>query len=300
MVNVCVMYYSKILKVTRIILFFGLSSSVNLAEEDNVVISYIVNYEEINRLEEKIYELSQKILDDYQVSTTNEKIEFNAEKYFIGFKVIRIDEKNFLELKFNKKKIEEYLNAHNLFISGDKGLGKTFLLNCALNHKKFSEQKCLYIDIENLSNNVQVFNEIDSFSVICIDNIHCSNKDIEVELFNLVNKAFTSKTKLLISSQLHITQLNLFPDLLSRIKQMSCFSIEQISDDEVDDVIDFMNTKLKLFFSKELIKDISKIVRRDISSIKDLFVEIEQFLYSEKKRPSKRTIMGFLKKRINQ
>ena len=191
-------------------------------------------------------------------------------------------------------------NAHNLFISGDKGLGKTFLLNCALNHKKFSEQKCLYIDIENLSNNVKVFNEIDSFSVICIDNIHCSNKDIEVELFNLVNKAFTRKTKLLISSQLHITQLNLFPDLLSRIKQMSCFSIEQISDDEVDDVIDFMNTKLKLFFSKELIEDISKMVRRDISSIKDLFVEIEQFLYSEKKRPSKRTIMGFLKKRINQ
>jgi len=33
-----------------------------LAEEDNIVISYIVNYEEINRLEEKIYELSQKIL----------------------------------------------------------------------------------------------------------------------------------------------------------------------------------------------------------------------------------------------
>ena len=128
----------------------------------------------------------------------------------------------------------------------------------------------------------------------------CIRDSIEVELFNLVNKAFTSKTKLLISSQLHITKLNLFPDLLSRIKQMSCFSIEQISDDEVDDVIDFMNTKLKLFFSKELIEDISKIVRRDISSIKDLFVEIEQFLYSEKKRPSKRAIMGFLKKRINQ
>ena len=113
MVNVCVMYYSKILKITRIILFFGLSSSVNLAEEDDIVISYIVNYEEIYRLEEKIYELSQKILDDYQVSMTNEKIEFNAEKYFIGFKVIRIDEKNFLELKFNKKKIEEYLNIEN-------------------------------------------------------------------------------------------------------------------------------------------------------------------------------------------
>ena len=59
---------------------------------------------------------------------------------------------------------------------------------------------------------------------------------------------------------------------------MSCFSIEQISDDEVDDVIDFMNTKLKLFFSKELTEDISKIVRRDISSIKELFVELEQFL----------------------
>ena len=55
MVNVCVMYYSKILKVTRIILFFGLSSSVNLAEEDNIVISYIVNYEEIKPLVEKLF-----------------------------------------------------------------------------------------------------------------------------------------------------------------------------------------------------------------------------------------------------
>ena len=110
MVNVCVMYSSKILKATKIILFFGLSSSVNLAEEDNILISYIVKYEEINRLEEKIAELSQKILDDYQVSMAAENIEFNAERYFVGFKVIRIDKKNFLELKFNKIKIEEYLN----------------------------------------------------------------------------------------------------------------------------------------------------------------------------------------------
>tara|TARA_Y100000816_G_scaffold56805_1_gene37063 strand:+ start:899 stop:1246 length:348 start_codon:yes stop_codon:yes gene_type:complete len=110
MVYVCVMYSSKILKATQIILFFGLSSSVNLAEEDNILISYIVKYEEINRLEEKIAELSQKILDDYQVSMSAEHIEFNAERYFIGFKVIRIDKQNFLELKFNKIKIEEYLN----------------------------------------------------------------------------------------------------------------------------------------------------------------------------------------------
>ena len=202
--------------------------------------------------------------------------------------------KNELDLFINDS------NARNLFISGDKGLGKTFLLNCTLNHKNFSNKKCLYIDIENLNDNVNVFNEIDSFSVICIDNIHCSSKDVEVELFNLVNKAFANKIKLLISSQHHIRQLNLFPDLLSRVKQMNCFSIEQISDHEVDDVIDFMNLKLKLFFSKELIEDISKIVRRDISSIKDLFVELEQFLYSEKKKPSKRTIMSYLKKRINQ
>ena len=107
------MYSSKILKATKIILFFGLSSSVNLAEEDNILISYIVKYEEINRLEEKIAELSQKILDDFQVSMTAENIEFNAERYFVGFKVIRIDKKNFLELKFNKIKIEEYLNKKN-------------------------------------------------------------------------------------------------------------------------------------------------------------------------------------------
>ncbi len=107
------MYISKILKATKIILFFGLSSSVNLAEEDDIIISYIVKYEQIHRLEEKIAELSQKILDDYKVSAIADQIEFNASTYFVGFKVIRINKKNFLELKFNKIKIEEYLKNKN-------------------------------------------------------------------------------------------------------------------------------------------------------------------------------------------
>lgn len=231
----------------------------------------------------------------------------SSNQYFFNFqRDLNASLDNFYFSKKNeilKNELDLFINnsdAQNLFISGDKGLGKTFLLNCALNHKNFTGKKCLYIDIENINDNVNVFNEIDSFSVICIDNIHCSSKKVEVEIFNLMNKAFASNIKLFISSKTHISQLNLFPDLLSRIKQMNCFSIKQISDDEVDDVINFMNLKLKLFFSKELIEDISKIVRRDISSIKDLFVELEQFLYSEKKRPSKRTIMGYLKKRINQ
>jgi chromosomal replication initiation ATPase DnaA len=231
----------------------------------------------------------------------------SSNQYFFNFqRDLNASLDNFYFSKKNKilkNELDLFINdshTQNLFISGGKGLGKTFLMNCALNDKNFRDKKCLYIDIKNLNDNVKVFKEIDSFSVICIDNIHHSSKDIEVELFNLANKAFASNIKLLISSQLHISQLNLFPDLLSRIKQMSCFSIEQISDDEVDDVINFMNLKLKLFFPKDIIEDISKIVRRDISSIKDLFVELEQFLYSEKRKPSKRTIMSYLKKTINR
>ena len=57
----------------------------------------------------------------------------------------------------------------------------------------------------------------------------------------------------------------------------------------------FVAKKLDLDFSEDIIQFISKRVRRDFSSIKMAIQQLEKFLYSEKKEPTKKSVSSFFK-----
>ena len=57
----------------------------------------------------------------------------------------------------------------------------------------------------------------------------------------------------------------------------------------------FVAKKLDLDFSEDIIQFISKRVRRDFSSIKNTIQQLEKFLYSEKKEPTKKSVSSFFK-----
>tara|TARA_B100001778_G_scaffold154506_1_gene126911 strand:- start:273 stop:515 length:243 start_codon:yes stop_codon:yes gene_type:complete len=76
---------------------------------------------------------------------------------------------------------------------------------------------------------------------------------------------------------------------------MNYFYINEIEDEEVLDCIVFIAKKLDLDFSDDVIEFISKRTRRDFSSIKKTIQELEKFLYSEKKEPTKISVSSFFK-----
>ena len=53
------------------------------------------------------------------------------------------------------------------------------------------------------------------------------------------------------------------------------------------------NEALNLNFSEDVMEFISKRTRRDFSSIKRTIQDLEKFLYSEKKEPTKKTVSSF-------
>ena len=76
---------------------------------------------------------------------------------------------------------------------------------------------------------------------------------------------------------------------------MSYFYINEIDGEEVLECIKFVAKKLDLNFSEDVIDFISKRSRRDFFSVKKTIQDLEKFLYSEKKEPTKNSVSSFFK-----
>ena len=118
---------------------------------------------------------------------------------------------------------------------------------------------------------------------------------MEVQIFNLINDCRATPINLIFASSLNPSELSFMPDLISRLKQMNYFYINEIEDQEVLECIIFVAKKLNLDFSEDIMRFISKRIRRDFSSIKNTIQQLEKFLYSEKKEPTKKSVSSFFK-----
>ena len=187
----------------------------------------------------------------------------------------------------------------DIFISGKNGSGKTFLLNSLLNNQKSANKSNIYIDLSELDGSKDYFAELNQFDLICLDNLDKIKEKIEVQVFNLINDCKQSSTNLIFASSLNPSEVLFLPDLISRLKQINYFYINEIRDEEVLDCIIFIVNKLNLNFSDDVMEFISKRTRRDFSSIKRTIQDLEKFLYSEKKEPTKKTVGSFFKEYKN-
>tara|TARA_B100000579_G_scaffold135997_1_gene110314 strand:- start:228 stop:839 length:612 start_codon:yes stop_codon:yes gene_type:complete len=197
-----------------------------------------------------------------------------------------------------KNELIETLNfkqKKDIFIMGAYNSGKTFLLNSLLNHEESLSKANIYIDLSELDGSKDYFADLNQFDLICLDNIDKINKKMEVQIFNLINECRVAPINLIFASSLNPSELSFMPDLISRLKQMNYFYINEIEDIEVLRCIMFVAKKLDLDFSEDVMRFISKRTRRDFSSIKITIQQLEKFLYSEKKEPTKKSVSSFFK-----
>ena len=213
--------------------------------------------------------------------------EASLENFFFSSKNQVLKNELIETLNFEQKK--------DIFIMGANNSGKTFLLNSLLNHDKSLSKANIYIDLSELDGSKDYFADLNQFDLICLDNFDKINKKIEVQIFNLINECRATPINLIFASSSNPSELSFMPDLISRLKQMNYFYINEIEDQEVLECIMFVAKKLDLDFSEDIIQFISKRVRRDFSSIKMAIQKLEKFLYSEKKEPTKKSVSSFFK-----
>ena len=185
-------------------------------------------------------------------------------------------------------------DKNDLFIYGENEVGKTFLLNSILNDAPNSSQT-IYIDLSKLNEEKDYFSDFENFDLICLDNLDSLNQDLEIQIFNLINASKASGTSLIFASGVPVSELQVFPDLYSRLKEINFFTLKSLDGDETLDCLNFLAPKLDLHIHADALELIAKKIKRDFLSIKQALIDLDKYLYSEKKQPTKMSAASFLK-----
>ena len=207
---------------------------------------------------------------------------------------------NFFFSKANeiiKNEIHSLMRSNDksdLFIYGRNEIGKTFLLNSILNDAPNSFQT-IYIDLSKLNKEKDYFSDFENFDLICLDNLDSLNQSLEIQIFNLINASKASGTSLIFASDVPVSELQVFPDLYSRLKEINFFTLKSIDGDETLDCLNFLAPKLDLHIHADALELIAEKIKRDFLSIKQSLIDFDKYLYSEKKQPTKMSAASFLK-----
>ena len=185
-------------------------------------------------------------------------------------------------------------DKNDLFIYGENAAGKTFLLNSILNDASKSSQT-IYIDLSKLNEEKDYFLDFENFDLICLDNLDSLKQSLEIQIFNLINASKASGTSLIFASGVPVSELQVFPDLYSRLKEINFFTLKNLDGDETLDCLNFSAPKLDLHIHADALDLIAKKIKRDFLSIKQSLIDFDKYLYSEKKQPTKMSAASFLK-----
>ena len=170
----------------------------------------------------------------------------------------------------------------NIFVYGDKGFGKSHLLQGLIIEGLKLDQRSVYIDL-NDDVSPDIFELIGNFHIIALDNVDQCNQDNETYIFDLINKLHSTNQMIVFSSKVKPEGLSVFNDLKTRLSHASIYSLNRLDDGEIQHVIKrkLINKSLKV--DQRVIDYLIKNQTRDLKKIVEIIDKLDTFSL-EKKR----------------
>jgi DnaA family protein len=176
----------------------------------------------------------------------------------------------------------------DLFIYGTKQSGKTFLLQAMCNSYSSMGKSSLYVPLKKVMNyGVEIFESLENIDLICIDGIEqvISKTEWEKEIFNLINKALISKSRLILTSSKDLKSLNFsLPDLESRIKKIQSSELYPIDDKDIIDALKYISQFKSINLGDKEAKYLVTYSERDISSLIQILESLDQLSMEMKRK----------------
>jgi DnaA family protein len=176
----------------------------------------------------------------------------------------------------------------DLFIYGTKQSGKTFLLQAMCNSYSSMGKSSLYVPLKKVMNyGVEIFESLENIDLICIDGIEqvISKTEWEKEIFNLINKALISKSRLILTSSKDLKSLNFsLPDLESRIKKIQSYELYPIDDKDIIDALKYISQFKSINLGDKEAKYLVTYSERDISSLIQILESLDQLSMEMKRK----------------
>ena len=179
--------------------------------------------------------------------------------------------------------------AHEIIISGEKGAGKSFLIQAICNELGLKDKKFVFVPMNKAINmDIEIFQDLASLDVICIDDLQLilANRNWEKALFNLINECQQSSCSLIISigDTQPLEKVTKLPDLLSRIKRMEFMMLRAVQNDELKRALDFVSDKLEIKIEKAELDFLLKHQTRKFSLLVKNLISLDQQAASLKRR----------------
>ena len=176
----------------------------------------------------------------------------------------------------------------DLFIYGTKQSGKTFLLQAMCNSYSSMCKSSLYVPLKKVINyGVEIFESLENIDLICIDGIEqvISKIEWEKEIFNLINKALISKSRLILTSSKDLESLNFsLPDLESRIKKIQSYELYPIDDKDIIDALKYISKFKSINLGDKEVKYLVTYSQRDISNLIQILESLDQLSMEMKRK----------------
>ena len=170
----------------------------------------------------------------------------------------------------------------NIFVYGDKGFGKSHLLQGLIIEGLKQDQQSVYLDL-NDEVTPDIFELISDFQIIALDNVDQCNQDNEKYIFDLINKLHSTNQMIVFSARVKPEGLSVFNDLKTRLSLASIYSLNRLNDDEIHQVIKRKLKNKSLKVDHRVIDYLIKNQTRDLKKIVEIIDKLDTFSL-EKKR----------------
>ena len=176
----------------------------------------------------------------------------------------------------------------DLFIYGTKESGKTFLLQAMCNSYSSVSKSSLYIPLKKVMNyGVEIFESLENIDLICVDGIEEAISKIEWEkaIFNLINKALISESRLILTSSKDLKSLNFsLPDLESRIRKIQSYELHPVNDKDIFDALKYISKLTSINLGDKEAKYLVTYSQRNISNLVHILESLDQLSMEMKRK----------------
>ena len=176
----------------------------------------------------------------------------------------------------------------DLFIYGTKESGKTFLLQAMCNSYSSMSKSSLYTPLKKVMNyGIEIFESLENIDLICVDGIEEVISKIEWEkaIFNLINKALISESRLILTSSKDLKSLNFsLPDLESRIRKFQSYELHPINDKDIFDALKYISKLTSINLGDKEAKYLVTYSQRNISNLVHILESLDQLSMEMKRK----------------
>ena len=191
------------------------------------------------------------------------------------------------QLIYNLSRSLHEKTESEFLITGIKRSGKSFLLQAICNEYKLIDKQAFYLPMKVAINMGPEFIEnFDIYDALCIDDIHLIHNHPQWQemIFHLINQSKENKCNLYFGMEESILEIDLLPDLLSRLSRMQSLYILSVPDDMLKEALIFCSAKLEISLDNDVIDYLLKREKREFQHLFSLLKYLDHASAQQKRK----------------